>query len=354
MAQMRPGSAGVIQPMKKSAKKKEMTPKEQRAAWLEDTTARAEKCQGEIFAGGLHDSLAYRLYGDMLNKIQIIRTTKDDNPEKAVAAFEEFGGLEQKIIEFLELHHASAKFSFLSKGKSGSHYSEKGVWSDTNSLDNLFDVYRQGKSRKKDEDLLTFRPGQATESIRKIPFEHFKAHAPEALASFVQHLYATYYLKEAKNRIIDNRTDDDRNSRSLNSSEPGSMRSQHMNESGALPDISGKEVPEQMRQLHDYVGIYSGVPNNVADKAESIGYVEYTAPGMSRDDGRVLFDYKTGQVYITASHYGYFRRLKGPEQTKRFQILGQSRTGMERTDDAGPEKNPFFLVLPPSNMSTAT
>ena len=353
MAQMRPGSAGVIQPMK-AAKKKEATPKDQRAAWFEDTKARAANCQGEIIAEGLQGTLAYELYENMLNQIRVIGTAKDENHGKAAAAFEEFGGLEQKILEFLKLHRASTSFKFLNPIKSGSHYSVTGAWDDTNSLDNLFDVYRQGKSRNKGEDLLTFQSGRVTESIRKIPFDHFKAHAPEALVSFVQHLYATYHLEEAKNRIIDNRPVDDRNSKSLNSSQPGSMRSQHMNESGALPDISDKEIPKQMQKLQDYVSIYSGVPNNVADKAQSIGYVEYTAPGMSRDDGRVLFDYKTGQVYITASHYGYFRRLKGPHQTRRFEVLGQSRTGMERTNNAGPEKNPFFLVLPPPNMLKAT
>lgn len=317
-----------------------------RKGWVEEIEqARLdyiEKISVTNIGGAMTDSLMTQI-NDCLG---IIRGATDNfHKTAAEPAYAKFQGLCGQLNQAISKMETLDTFKKVSSEITGVYYETEKQW-DGEDLTTLYQTYKQNK-KNLEHSKFEFQDGKFKEKIRIISFEDFAKSAPIALIYFIKHLYLTFHNKKSHEFIIDNRSTDEKLFGTLNSSLPGAMRSQHMNQSGALPDISKLPLPEHMIPLDKYVATFSGVPHNVLDKGTSVGYVEYTAPGMSKHEGRVIFDYKQGRVYVNASHYGYFHRA-GPKEKPTLVESGQSRNGQfVANEEHGNEKNPFFLILPP-------
>lgn len=317
-----------------------------RKAWVEEIQKAQIDYMQKIFDFEINGDMADSLMLQINACAGIIRGATD-NSHKAAAepAYENFRGLCAQLDLAIAKKAELEKYKKIPDKEIGKYFDDRNKW-DGDDLNMLYRTYKESKKSLKVSNF-KFKDGKFEEKIRIISFEDFSKYAPPSLTIFIKHLYVTFFNEKCHELIIDNRNQDQKIFGTLNSPLPGAMRSQHMNQSGALPDISKTPVPKYMQPLDDYIATFSGVPNNVADKGSSVGYVEYTAPGMSKHEGRVVFDYKQGKVYVNASHYGYFHR-EGPKDKRALVESGQVRDGkFTATEDHGNQKNPFFLILPP-------
>lgn len=137
-------------------------------------------------------------------------------------------------------------------------------------------------------------------NIPKIPWSHAKAAMPSAQKDLVWQIYLAW--KHGK--VLDQRTALEKKDKKKNSSNPGALRSWHMNEQAQLPDISGAAIPGNAQDLHAHYAAHSVKPYE-EPAAGPIGYAEYTGTGIQGDahDSKIVLDYKSGLVYITLTHY---------------------------------------------------
>lgn len=133
---------------------------------------------------------------------------------------------------------------------------------------------------------------------------------------------------------IDLRTTEERESKRLGISTCGAMRSWHNNDFKWLPHVKVDAVALSGKPLSYYrhVSKYCGTPNNQKLKVGEIGvagYVEYTAGGWREGHslGRVVYNYVNNLIFFTALHY--------------------------QKEQVG-EDNPFFLVVGPDHIGSAT
>lgn len=158
-----------------------------------------------------------------------------------------------------------------------------------------------------------------------------EAGLPGPLMAFMRSLY----MEWRRGSWIDERPASEVIRGTFTSEEPGSLRSWHQNTEGQLPDISAAPVPDYAHDFHDYYTTTSNVGAKQANKGSKdtgpIGYAEYTGNGILNDvhHCKLVFDYKSGLVFVTASHYEAFTTKDGHFLAK----VGKSGKG---------DHNPWF------------
>ncbi len=146
-----------------------------------------------------------------------------------------------------------------------------------------------------------------TTQIPRVSLSQCSIYFPKTLTKLIQNIYNSW----TANSFIDERTTTQVNDKSSTTPIPGAIRCAHLNDNGALPDISNLPTPPNGKPLEQHLLSHSKLSHNMAHKkhhktsSEPQGYAEYTGVGISNDAHhvRLVFDYKQGIIYLSVTHY---------------------------------------------------
>ena len=173
----------------------------------------------------------------------------------------------------------------------------------------------------------TGTPGRKPErkgvpEIRTIAFSSAKSTFPAPLWRLLRDIYGSW----RQGGILDERDDDERANRTLNSDTPGALRSWHMNAEGSLPAHDKGDTPDRTAAFETHYQDTSGTMNKLGSSATGpVGFAEYTGTGILDDkhNSKVVLDYKRGEVYLTLTHYQYWKK-EGERVTSQGQVEGDN------------------------------
>ena len=152
------------------------------------------------------------------------------------------------------------------------------------------------------------RGAVAQPNAPKIGWSQAKLVMPSAQRDLIWQIYLSWKY----GKVLDRRTKEEKAGKTKNSSTPGALRSWHMNEQNQLPDIEDAQIPGHAQGLHDHYLANSKKPyDEPADGP--VGYAEYTGTGIYKDahNSKIVLDYKTGQIFLTLSHYKLWNKGHG-------------------------------------------
>jgi len=146
-------------------------------------------------------------------------------------------------------------------------------------------------------------------SIKVLKATEIKTIFPEPLVTLISDIYTAWGCSS----FVDERTTKQVESSSSTPNMPGSVRCFHLDEVGALPTLAEVKTPSHGQALEKHLTEYAKVSHKMAQKSSSndpvpVGYAEYTGVGIYKDhhNCKVVFDYKTGKMFITLTHYTRF------------------------------------------------
>lgn len=140
-------------------------------------------------------------------------------------------------------------------------------------------------------------------------------HLPSAQRALIEDIYLSWRL----GRVMDKRDEVSLRDREKNSNTPGALRSWHVNEQRQLPNISDQQVPAEAQDLDRHykaTGRHPYKPDAEVSAGDGpVGYAEYTGTGIQDDvnNSKIVFDYKTGLMYVTVTHYALW--TPSPDET---------------------------------------
>nr|WP_198953183.1 DUF4157 domain-containing protein [Fibrobacter sp. UWB2] len=179
--------------------------------------------------------------------------------------------------------------------------------------------------------------GHDMANIPVIPWSVAKCEFPTSLVRLMRDIYIEWYY----GRVMDERTQDEQARKEKNCNTPGALRSWHANGNGSLPGLTMPETFDS--QLHNHYdqtsqNPYDGEGGGPKGKSISrpVGYAEYTGTGMGddRDNCKIVLDYVHGYMYLTLTHYSFWK-VTG----KKYEVLDKTGEGEKDT-----LKNPWFKI----------
>lgn len=224
---------------------------------------------------------------------------------------------------------------------------------------------------KENEGKGTTQTSFAGNKIPSFLFADIKDSLPDGLKSLLRDIYRAWI----NDKVFDQRTNKEREAKSINSTTAGTLRSYHMNLQGTLPmprlqPMRDKEANQNKindtikrklknsldepkldgqrgKELHDHYKETSQQDINATapqkdGKSYPIGLAEYTGIGFGGEpDGcKIVLDYINGELYLTLTHYQYYT-VDDQGQVER---LGKSRDVSSSCSQGKKIHQPWFKI----------
>jgi len=172
-------------------------------------------------------------------------------------------------------------------------------------------------------DALPIRKPKSGPDIPGIKWSRAKQAPPAGMPSNLVNLIRDIRNASRAGGFVDERSTQQLAGRSITPKAPATLRSWHMNDQGALPDLAAVAPGNA---LHAHYTATSQKPGNSGSKSTApVGYAEYTGCGIKDDahNVKLVLDYVQQGVYVTVTHYQRWDKSATGKYTIRDKTSGE-------------------------------